>query len=595
MADTDNPIQSLREILLYLLENYKSIRDDNSHAGEPQTFLGTRTRNFLENSGYLDNKRFKAVASAGQGTLASVPWVGVFYSKYFDLTRPSAKSGYYVVYLLNEAGNKVYLTLNQGTSDVKGLDEKARFKDKLEELKNRASEIAEKVHHSGFSSDPITDLGKSNKAKEYSAAAILHKVYTLDQLPDEESLANDLETMVNVYSQLIEQLEKHEFSGGIQAWLTASQGTKANANQDIRECAEENGKEGETVALKLGKNIILYGPPGTGKTYNTVIYAVAICERWENLNSEENQSYGEILSRYNDLVDEGRVAFTTFHQSYGYEEFIEGISPKIENLANDSSEHEPAGEIAFSYRDGLFKNFCRQAREKDQEPCVFVIDEINRGNISKIFGELITLIEESKREGEEDARSALLPYTGEQFSVPNNIYLLGTMNTADRSIALMDTALRRRFHFIEMQPDPQVLKDFGASEIAEGEVTLDVARMLEVINQRIELLYDREHTIGHAFFTSLKDNPTIEHLAVIFKDSIIPLLFEYFYEDYEKIRMVLGDNSKSSEDLEFLTRVKTNKEKIFNGGMTDIDLPDVYKLNHKALGKIESYLEIYSQ
>ena len=171
--------------------------------------------------------------------------------------------------------------------------------------------------------------------------------------------------------------------------------------------------------------------------------------------------------------------------------------------------------------------------EKEVKPCVFVIDEINRGNISKIFGELITLIEDTKREGLPEQASAILPYSGESFSVPSNVYILGTMNTADRSITLMDTALRRRFQFFEMMPDPEVLRKLGADKVGE----LDVAAMLKIINERITFLYDREHTIGHAFFTKLKDSPNIATLASIFRKSIIPLLQEYFYEDYQKIQV----------------------------------------------------------
>ena len=181
------------------------------------------------------------------------------------------------------------------------------------------------------------------------------------------------------------------------------------------------------------------------------------------------------------------------------------------------------------------------------EPYVFIIDEINRGNISKIFGELITLIENTKRAGMPEAASALLPYSDEPFSVPSNVYLLGTMNTADRSIALMDTALRRRFQFEEMMPNSQVLRDIQADTVEKDGVTLDVAEMLDTINQRIEYLFDREHTIGHAFFTELKDDATIEKLASIFMKSVIPLLQEYFYEDYSKIMLILGDNGKKDD------------------------------------------------
>jgi len=184
--------------------------------------------------------------------------------------------------------------------------------------------------------------------------------------------------------------------------------------------------------------------------------------------------------------------------------------------------------------------------KENKEPYVFIIDEINRGNISKIFGELITLIETTKRsgEGKEECISTKLPYSNEEFTVPDNVYIIGTMNTADRSIALMDTALRRRFKFEEMLPNYDLLKDIFVED--EG-IKVNIGTMLKAINERIEYLYDREHTIGHAVFLELKENNNIDKLENIFKKSVIPLLQEYFYEDYDKIRLILGDNAKDED------------------------------------------------
>ena len=210
-------------------------------------------------------------------------------------------------------------------------------------------------------------------------------------------------------------------------------------------------------------------------------------------------------------------------------------------------------------------------------------------DISKIFGELITLIEDTKREGMPEAASAILPYSGEPFSVPENVYLLGTMNTADRSIALMDTALRRRFSFEELMPDADVLRKIGADKVDD----LDVAAMLEAINERITFLYDREHTIGHAFFTKLKDAPTLETLKTIFKKSVIPLLQEYFYEDYQKIQLVLGDNGKTDDSLKFITDEKVVIRNIFKGRAEDvIDIDRKYSINDAAFDNLESYKQI---
>ena len=329
----------------------------------------------------------------------------------------------------------------------------------------------------------------------------------------------------------------------------------------------------------FAKNSILYGPPGTGKTYYTAYYSVAICDGTTIAKLEE-KPYGEVLERFNTLKQEGRIAFTTFHQSYGYEEFIEGIRPVMAGEEEKKS-------IEYEIVPGVFKKFCDEASLVDDKNYVFIIDEINRGNISKIFGELITLIEETKRKGEREGLSAFLPYSQEEFGVPKNVYILGTMNTADRSIALMDTALRRRFNFIEMMPDCRTIEDIV---IRQNEKEVNVGDVLDIINRRIEFLFDREHTIGHAFFTSLKngDSNLIDRLADIFRNSIIPLLQEYFYDDYEKIRLVLGDNHKKDEQFQFVKKINITPKELF-GESIRLESTAVYSLNEDALGKIESY------
>lgn len=210
---------------------------------------------------------------------------------------------------------------------------------------------------------------------------------------------------------------------------------------------------------------------------------------------------------------------------------------------------------------------------------VFIIDEINRGNISKIFGELITLIEPSKRINAKEQIRAILPYSGQSFGVPDNVYIIGTMNSADRSIAMIDTALRRRFSFIEMQPDSTILNDV----LVDG---IDIASMLDTLNKRITVLLDREHTIGHSYLLTLKNQPTIEILAEIFEKKIVPLLQEYFYDDYEKIQLVLGDNQKPDDSTRFIIK-KTDALKLF--GDADINFPDYYEINSQAFMRIDAY------
>lgn len=368
----------------------------------------------------------------------------------------------------------------------------------------------------------------------------------------------------------------------------------------------------EDINIEFDMNMILFGPPGTGKTYNTVIYAVAICG-----GEVKGKDYPGILTQYNELKKSGRIAFTTFHQSYGYEEFIEGIKPVMENGQNsaDSNANEDAKEtnneadnkskdVKYEIKSGVFKSFCDVAKKDPDNSYVFIIDEINRGNISKIFGELITLIEPTKRTGEAEAMEAILPYSNEPFGVPNNVYIIGTMNTADRSIALMDTALRRRFQFVEMLPDPEVLKGIKINN------TIDVEQLLTDINKRIEYLYDREHTIGHAFFTCLLNDKkrNVKELGKIFEKSVIPLLQEYFYDDYKKIMLVLGydpkpnDNNKTNQSPnkqeykkpdQLIIATKLEKSSIFKGDTSDIDIPEYsYEIVKDAFDNIESYTKI---
>jgi hypothetical protein len=244
------------------------------------------------------------------------------------------------------------------------------------------------------------------------------------------------------------------------------------SNEEIKIAIDENGVR----KISDAKNVIFYGPPGTGKTY-----------RLQRLK-EEYQS---------------RWKFVTFHQSYGYEEFVEGLRPVLHDDDTTAQSGDEMGQVKYKIEPGIFKLLCEAAAKDKNNKYAIFIDEINRGNISKIFGELISLIEIDKREKLEIA----LAYSKKSFTVPRNVDIIGTMNTADRSLALMDTALRRRFEFEELIPDTRESSDpndeFCAplSGLMVGEI--DIRKVLEKINTRIELLYDRDHCIGHAYFTGL--------------------------------------------------------------------------------------------
>lgn len=268
--------------------------------------------------------------------------------------------------------------------------------------------------------------------------------------------------------------------------------------------------------------IILYGPPGTGKTHS-------------------------LQNDYVKKFDKNLVEFTTFHQSFSYEEFVEGLKP----ILDDDSE-----QVKYRIEPGVFFNICEQAatlagyrtlREclndnhtarqerfkqavKDKKLALLCIDEINRGNVASIFGDLISLIEPSKRLGAEHELTLTLPYSKQRFGVPANLVIVGTMNTADRSIQLLDSALRRRFRFQECPPEYHVIQN-------------DTARgVLKAINSRIRAILNKDNQIGHSYLMRATTN--VEILTALV-DKIIPLLEEYFYNNVDKIRFVLNDTGKS--------------------------------------------------
>ncbi|HBB4792511.1 TPA: AAA family ATPase [Escherichia coli] len=248
-----------------------------------------------------------------------------------------------------------------------------------------------------------------------------------------------------------------------------------------------------------------------------------------------------------------RFAVVTFHQSYGYEEFIEGMRARSDE----------SGNISYPIEPGVFMRLCQRANADPAHRYAIFIDEINRGNISKIFGELISLIEVDKRAGMLNAMSLQLSYSGDHFSVPANVDIIGAMNTADRSLALLDTALRRRFDFVEMMPDLSLLS--GAK--VKG---IELESLLEKLNSRIEALYDREHTLGHAFFMPVKnaldtgdEETAFKQLKIAFQKKIIPLLQEYFFDDWNKIRLVLADNQKQDDNQQFVIEKTDDLDTLF--------------------------------
>lgn len=260
--------------------------------------------------------------------------------------------------------------------------------------------------------------------------------------------------------------------------------------------------------LRLADNLILFGPPGTSKTF-------------------------EMQRRMKAAFDKGEdFAFVAFHPSYAYEDFVGGLRPVA----------APTGTgVAVVFQKGPFLTLCEKAHANPTQQFTLFIDEINRANVAKVFGELITLIEPSKRviagsKVNDEGAWVTLPGLPERFGVPDNLNIVATMNTADRSIAMMDIALRRRFRFQECAPDPKLIVPTKVGAV-------DLPKLLQCLNDRLEYLLDRDHVIGHATFMGIK---SLAELQQVLAQRVIPLLQEYFFEDMEKVRLVLTGNRKDS-------------------------------------------------
>jgi 5-methylcytosine-specific restriction protein B len=503
------------------------------------------------------------------------------------------------------------------------------------------------------------------------------------------------------YRSTIDPIDKSKYKDTTIAWVFG------DIEQDITWLEEQAALANGSFVLGHSEdtnlNRILFGPPGTGKTYRSVEEALSILDPACLQANSDNRT--ALKSRFDELVSTGDICFVTFHQSFSYEDFVEGLRAVT----------NPDGSLAYKVENGVFKTICDSAgalslencselpdgledglansTQKDglrlgdaignsykigkvssdlvlvekkggssvpftwdflneltelvrskaislgdiekgqvfdklpnvklekyllngysnivhdlveklvnsrsnvdfspnifspiESPKVLIIDEINRGNVSRIFGELITLIEVSKRRGNAEALEVILPYSKMRFSVPRNVYLIGTMNTADRSLMGLDIALRRRFSFIELPPKPDMLD----SVVVEN---INIGTLLRLINERIEVLLDRDHCLGHTYFLPLKEmeNPSLKDLATVFRQHILPLLQEYFFEDWERIHFVLNDHRKASPEHCFISRPTNKVAELFGDKEGDRFLDNRWVINEAAFDLPESYLGV---
>ena len=504
---------SLNYLFDKVMNEYASILSEvkatNNYQHPFRNIIGTEIPRKIDNLCNIHSP-YIVTGSYGKGRWTDVPWIAIFDER----ITTSARKGVYIVYIFNKDTKELFLTLNQGVTAVAqniplDSENETQFtsvsKSKNKEAEERLRKNADYIRNVlGIKQVDEVKCG----ASMYDAGCICSKKYTLENLPKDGKLINDLKEYMELYQRYYESFcIKYEVLDGIEKYDVESmdEEIKDEIQEECRKYTKEQFLKEvfiseEDYELLSGllvnkKNVILQGAPGVGKTFmaKRLAYSILGCE------------------------DKKRVQMVQFHQSYSYEDFIVGYRPS---------------ENGFKLEYGPFYEFCEQARN-DGKPHFFIIDEINRGNLSKIFGELLMLIENDKR-----GESLKLLYTKEEFSVPPNVHIIGMMNTADRSLAIIDYALRRRFAFFDVRPAFDNLKFIEYTTVKEDERLQRLIAYVKMLNEDIrnDDSLGKGFEVGHSYFCTSPDTQIDKKwIKSTVEYEIIPLINEYWFDDRDKV------------------------------------------------------------
>jgi len=485
-----------------IMNNYIEAKKDIEIRRKIESYFKELTSDLEKLSFIKNNSNLFLRYGYGIGRMANVPWLALFDRRETD----TAKSGVYPVYLFKSDMSGVYLTLNQGIGAGEKHSPSKKDLEKIHEntvlIRNETQTLIQK----GFFSDDNVFLADSGAGKGYEKSTVSYKLYEKNNFPSNIELLNDLKILLDFYTNYVdEKVHSSNTNFTTDKLETEPENMSPQTEYTIDKFISETGYGRTEIhtwrhLLSKKKQIIFQGPPGTGKTF--------VAKKLAKLFVSNTKGFIELIQ---------------FHPSYTYEDFIQGYRPESVN-----------GNISFNMKKGHFLDFCEKASEI-KDPCVMIIDEINRANIARVFGELMFLLE---------YRDEIVPLaSGETlFKIPENVFIIGTMNTADRSIALVDHALRRRFGFIRLKPKYDVLE---RKLIDNDYPARSLIKTLKEINHVID---DINYEIGISYF--IKNIEKLgEELPIIWVTEIEPYLEEFFYDQQDKVRAytweVLSKNSLS--------------------------------------------------